>query len=136
MFLSLKFLGGAKDIGLLVMRAGLGIAFIVHGSGKLFGGVEMWAGVGSAMQHFGVTFGYPYWGFLAAMAEFGGGILMIFGFLFRPATIALLVTMVVATVMHWKLGDGFAKYSHALELAFVFFGLSFVGPGRLSLDGD
>ncbi len=136
MFLTLKFLGKGKDIGLLVMRIGIGIAFIVHGSGKVFGGAEMWTQVGSAMQHLGISFGYPYWGFAASLAEFAGGILMVFGFLFRPATLALLFTMIVATLMHYRMGDDFSKYSHALELAFVFFGLSFVGPGRVSIDGE
>ena len=38
--------------------------------------------------------------------------------------------------MHLASGDAFGKYSHALELCVLFFGMLFVGPGRLSIDGE
>lgn len=136
MFLTLRFLGTFKDAGFLVLRMGLGLAMMIHGSGKMFGGVEVWTKVGSAVQHVGITFGHPYWGFLAALSEFGGGVLFILGFLFRPAAIFLAGTMAMATTMHIKNGDPFGTYSHALELGIVFFSLIFMGPGRFSIDGD
>jgi putative oxidoreductase len=134
--LTLRFLGRLRDFGLLVMRVGLGLAYIVHGSGKVFGGPAMWTQIGGSMANFGVTFAPMAWGILAAMAEFAGGILLILGFLFRPATIFLLFTMVVATVMLFKSGQNFGVYSHPLKMAIVFLGLLFVGPGRYSLDKE
>lgn len=134
--LALKFLGKLRDVGLLVMRVGLGVSFIVHGSSKMFGGPEMWAQVGQAMGLWGVTVYPTFWGFMAAFAEFGGGFLFILGFLFRPAAILLVVTMAVATTMHVAKGDGFSVWAHAAELGVVFLGLVFVGPGKLSIDRE
>lgn len=134
--LKLKFLAKFSYGGLLLMRVGLGISFILHGAPKIFGGPEVWARVGAAMGHLGVNFNPSLWGFLAAFAEFGGGILFILGFLFRPAALLLAFTMGVATLMHMRTGDDFKTYSHALELCIVFVGLMFVGPGKLSIDGE
>lgn len=128
-------LGKYRDFGLLVMRLGLGVMFVLHGYPKLTGGAESWEKVGSAMAYVGVTALPALWGLLAACAETFGGVLLILGVLFRPACLALLATMAVAATMHLGRGDGFAGASHALELAFVFFGLLLIGPGRHSLDG-
>ena len=132
----LRFLGKLSPYGMLFLRMGLGICFIMHGSQKIFGGPEVWKSVGGAMANWGITFYPVIWGFLAAFSEFTGGFLFIIGFLFRPAALMMSITMAVATTMHLKNGDDFGKYSHALELFFVFFGLIFVGPGRVSLDGE
>jgi putative oxidoreductase len=87
------------------------------------------------MGHVGVTV-YPVaWGLAAACAEFFGGILLILGLLFRPATFLLLVVMTMATLHHWMAGDEFKVMLHPIELACVFLGLFFVGPGRYSIDG-
>ena len=134
--LGLKFLGRFRELGLLAMRVGLGLIFLVHGSGKMFGGPEAWTQIGGAMSLLGVGFAPTFWGFMAAFAEFGGGVFFILGFLFRPAAIMLTFTMLVATNVHISKGDAFGVYSHALTLAVVFFGLSFIGPGKLSIDGE
>mgnify|MGYP003351816520 CR=1 FL=1 len=133
--LKLKFLGKFRDFGLLVIRLGIGLAFMMHGSGKMFH-PEHWPMLGSALANWGVTFAPAFWGFMAAFAEFGGGVLMILGFLFRPAMIMMAFNMAVATSFHLHKGDGFDLYSHALEACVVFLGLAFVGPGRYSLDGE
>lgn len=135
--LALKFLSRFREFGLLLLRVGLGLAYVIHGSGKMFGGPDTWTELGASMLTVGVTFGPPTaWGFMAAFAEFAGGILLILGFLFRPASILLLFTMVVATFTLFKAGQDFNAYSHPLKMAFVFLGLIFVGPGRLSIDRE
>lgn len=134
--LSLKFLGRFKDLGLFVLRAGIGIMFVIHGSGKMFGGPSAWTNVGQAMGNIGITSSPVFWGFMAAFAEFVGGFMFIIGFIFRPFAAMLTVTMVVATAMHFSKGDPFNVYSHAVELGFVFFGLLFIGPGKFSLDRE
>jgi putative oxidoreductase len=102
----------------------------------MFGGPELWTQLGSVMNEFKVTQYHMVWGFLAAFAEFGGGILLVLGFLARPAALMMFLTMVVALVKHITGGDNFQTYSHALEMAVVFFGLMFVGPGRFSIDRE
>ena len=37
------------DLGLLLLRVGIGIMFTIHGYPKLIGGPEMWAKVGGTM---------------------------------------------------------------------------------------
>ena len=135
-FLTLKFLGKLTPFGLLVLRIGLGLAFIMHGSGKMFGGPEKWAELGTAIGVWGVNFYPAFWGFMAAFAEFGGGILLVLGFLTRIAALLLCVTMAVATTMHVMKGDTFSVYAHSLELCVVFFGLLFIGPGKISIDRE
>jgi len=124
------------SFGLLAMRVGLGIAFIMHGLGKFQGGAGVLTAVGSAMGNLGISGGHYYFGFAAASAECLGGLLVLLGALFRPACLLLVWVLAIALLMHVSKGDGFNGYSHALELLFVFFGLLFVGPGRYSIDGE
>lgn len=134
--MSLGFLGAYRNVGLLVMRLGLGIAFVFHGYPKIAGGPAVWERIGAAMGGLGISFFPTLWGFAAALTEFGGGILVALGFYFRPAVVLLAFTMCVALNMHVGKGDEFKVYSHALELAFVLSGLLFVGPGRFSVDRE
>jgi putative oxidoreductase len=129
----LSALGRFKDLGLLVLRLGMGAMFIVHGWPKLQGGVERWTQVGGALGHLGITWQPAFWGFMAALSEFGGGICLILGFAFRPACILMGFTMLVATTMHLKT-QGVAEASHAIECLSVFLGLLFIGPGKFSVD--
>ena len=127
-------LGRYTNFGLLVLRIGLGAMMIVHGYPKLIGGPEKWTKIGAAIGNIGVH-AYPtFWGFMAAIAEGLGGLLLILGLAFRPACLLLLFTMIVAAINHFTKGDTLATASHAVELGFVFFGLFFIGPGRYSLD--
>jgi putative oxidoreductase len=121
-------------VGLLLMRIGLGITFICHGFPKLAGGPESWAGLGEAMQHWGIHFAPTFWGFMGALGECGGGILVMLGLFFRPACVLLVLTMATATLVHLENNDPFSTLSHAMEMGIVFFSLYFIGPGWYSLD--
>ena len=75
------------------------------------------------------------WGLMAALAEFFGSILIMFGILFRPAALALAFTMLVAVMRHLSLpagvaGAGWSAASHAMELFFVYVAFLLIGPGR------
>jgi putative oxidoreductase len=127
-----NMLGRYRDFGLLVMRLGLGILMLFYGWPKLLGGADEWSRLGEAMGYLGMHQVPMLWGILAAMTEFLGGVCVIFGVLFRPACLALLVVMAVAVNMHFGRGDSLQTASHAIELGVVFFGLLFIGPGRFS----
>lgn len=128
-------LGKYRDFGLLALRLGLGTAFVLYGYPKMFGGPEMWTQLGGAMANFKMNFFPVGWGFAAALAEFGGGILVILGLFFRPAVLMMLATMTVATATHIAKGDPVTTVLSPLVLAFVFFSLLFDGPGKYSVDG-
>lgn len=130
----LNFLNKYRDFGLLILRIGLGAMFIFHGAPKMFGGPERWEAVGRTMAIFGIAFLPVFWGFLAAFAEFIGGILLIFGLFFRPVCLMLTLTMAVASASHFNRGQGLRGAAHAIENGIVFLSLIFVGPGKYSLD--
>ena len=133
----LKFLGKYRDTGLLIMRLGLGVAFLLHGLPKLVGGPDAWVKLGKAMGHLGIDFVPVFWGFMAAVSEGIGGLLLILGLFYRPICLLLAFTMTVATLtMAAPKGRDFKEYSHPLKLVFVFVGLACVGPGRFSIDKD
>ncbi len=122
-----------RDAGLLILRIGIGIAFVVHGAPKMLGGPAGWTELGGSMRLFGITFLPAAWGFMAAFAELGGGILLILGLLTRPAAFFLFCTMVVAAATHIA-GVNAGSPWHAIEAGVLFFSLLFIGPGAYSLD--
>lgn len=127
-------LGKFSNFGLLIMRAGVGVMMMTHGIPKLMGGPEKWAKIGEAIGNIGIH-AYPvFWGFMAAASEGIGGFLLLLGLFFRPTSLFLLITMIVAVAHHFHSGDSIGEASHAIELAFVFFGFLFIGPGKYSVD--
>ncbi len=123
-----------RDEGLFLLRLGIGVMFICHGYPKLMAGPETWTMLGGALSAMSINFAPALMGFLAAIAEFLGGILLVLGLLTRPACLFLVITMIVAAVMHISRNDSFIVYSHAVESGILFFSLIFIGPGKISLD--
>jgi putative oxidoreductase len=122
-----------KDLGILIFRIGIGIMYIFHGLPKVMGGIETWEGLGKSMSHLGITFAPVFWGFCAAFAEFGGGILLIAGIFFRPAVAALFFTMGVATWMKISTGGDFKDFAWPLEMAIIMLSFLMIGPGKYAL---
>jgi len=121
------------DLGLLIIRVGIGILFIFHGWPKITGGPQTWEWLSNALTSYGIDLpGFA--GLIPAIAEFGGGILLVLGLFTRTATFFLFGTMFVASLMHLGVGDPFGKISHPLKALAVFAGLFFTGPGKYSLD--
>lgn len=126
-------LGNYRNFGLLIIRLGLGIMFIYHGFPKLVGGPHKWAEIGKAIQVIGIHSWPVVWGFLAAVVEAIGGVLLIIGWSFRLVCLLLVINLVVAALVTYNSG-GISDASHAIEDAVVFAGLLFVGPGKYSAD--
>ena len=122
-----------RDIGLLILRVGFGLSYIYfHGSYKLAGGPEFWAGNGEAMANIGITFGYTFWGLMNALAETVGALLIALGLFFRPVAAILTFNMGMATLAHLVSGQG--DPAQAVKGTLLFWGLILTGPGRYSLD--
>lgn len=121
------------DLGLLILRIGIGIMFIAHGWGKLIGGPDKWEIIGANISHFGINFGFTFFGFMAAFAETFGALFLILGIFWIPANLLLISTMAVAAMYHIANGDGFGGYAHPVESAILFISLIFIGPGKFRL---
>ncbi len=131
----LTFLSKYRDTGILILRIGLGCMFLFHGFPIIFGGPEIWEEVGSlVMPDISIQLITVLGGFIAAIAEFVGGICIILGLFFRPACLLLAITMTFASVMHLRRGDTLGGASHAIENGIVFLSLIFIGPGKYSID--
>lgn len=126
--------GSYRNIGILILRVGLGIMMMLHGYPKLFGGPEMWIQLGAETQSLGINFAPLFLGFMASVTEFFGGLFLILGLFFKPALVMLILVMSTAAASHISAGDGFSEISHSIELAIVFISLLFIGSGKYSLD--
>jgi putative oxidoreductase len=130
----LSAIGRYKNLGLLIIRVGLGILFIYHGLPKLLGGPEKWEKLGAAAGAVGIHFLPMFWGFLCAVTEAIGGVFIIVGLAFRPVCLLMAINLIVAAAFTYKLSGDFGDSTHAIEDAIVFAGLVFIGPGSYSVD--
>jgi putative oxidoreductase len=120
-----------RDLGLLLLRVGIGISYMLHGAPKLLGGPAYWQALSEAV---GIHVLPVFFGFLAGTLEFFGGLLLLLGLLFRPTVVLLFIMMMAATYSHLRAGDSYSDLSHALEMGILFLALFFIGPGLFSLD--
>jgi putative oxidoreductase len=145
---------GAVDLGLLILRVGFGVLFILHGWLKIVAGPDMWAKVGSAIGLLGVPLGGGQWGFLsdprvwgcaAAIIEFGGGTMLVLGLFVRPFAFLMLCNMIVAMSFHIHQflsatppvplldANAYVLWSHPAKAAVAFLALLIAGGGRYAL---
>ena len=125
-FLAPPLLGTRTSTGLLLLRLVAGLAFIFHGWGKIQAPFSWMGPEGppGILQ------------FLAAISEFGGGILWILGLLTPLASLGILFTMLGALfIAHLPNGDPFIG-GYELPLVYLVVAVLFLlaGPGRFSLD--
>ena len=126
------------DIGLLVLRIVVGLLVAGHGAQKLFGWFEgpALAGTTGMMESLGYRPGRP-WALMAALGEFVGGLLMLFGFLNPLGPIGVMAVMTTAIGRaHW--GKPIWVTSGGGELPLTNFAVAVAigaaGPGLYSLD--
>lgn len=120
-------------LGLLILRVGVGSMFIGHGAPKLYNGREYWEILGKNMQIIGIDFAPAFWGIMAGLAEFGGGLCLILGVFWIPVCLFLIFTMLMATTSHIANGDSFSSISHPVEACILFISLIFTGSGKYKL---
>ncbi len=126
------------DTGLLIIRLVIGLAFVGHGSQKLFGsfGGHGLKGTGGWFESIGMKPGVTM-ALLAGLAEFVGGALFTLGFLTPLAGIMIAGTMLIAIVkVHgpngfWSTQNG---YEYNLVLLAAAIAIAMAGPGRYAID--
>jgi putative oxidoreductase len=129
------FINKHRDFGLLILRIGLGLTFIlIHGYTKLSGGTGAWIKYGESMKYLGITFLPEFWGFMSAFVEFFGGVVLVTGLFFRPGMILLSINMIVAFLSVYGRTGAITQSTYPLEILVVMIALFFTGPGKYSLD--
>ncbi|RYU89248.1 DoxX family protein [Mucilaginibacter terrigena] len=118
------------NIGLLVLRIGIGSMFILHGWPKLQGGIAGWERLGNNMQYIGISFLPAFWGFMAMAAELVGGICLVLGVGVRVASALMLFTMFVAAAGNLSQGYGLEGVVEITEVSSALFMLLIVGAGQ------
>ncbi len=128
---------GISAWALLPVRLTIGLMFMAHGSGKLFGwfGGGGLKGVAQMTQSLGMN---PpmLWAILLAGSEFFGGAFLFIGLLTRWATIPLIITMLVA-LFRVHLSKGFflpGGFEYVWVILGGLFAVLIGGAGSGSLD--
>ena len=126
------------SIGLLLLRAVLGLTLAAHGAQKLFGsfGGPGLKGAAVGMEQLGFSPGRRN-ALAAGLIEFGGGLLLVVGAATPLAAAASFSVMIVAGVSAHLKGGFFLQnhgYEYTLVLGLAALSLAFTGPGPLSLD--
>lgn len=126
-------------LGLLILRLGIGLILAAHGAQKLFGiwggpGMTRWA---QSVQRLRIRPARP-WAWIAALSEFGGGLLLALGLLSPLGSLAIIGAMLVAiATVHLSKGFWVGKGGFEFNLSLIAgaAALAFTGPGPYSLDG-
>lgn len=120
-----------EAVGLLLLRLGPAIVFLVQGYLKVFGGHH------DRTVALFLTVNIPFpevtaW-FIGGL-ELAGGLAFLLGLLVRPFAILLAIEMAVA-IYKVRLPQGFLGASeYEMVLLLTCLAMSLLGPGRLSLD--
>lgn len=118
-----------QDWGFLFVRVVVGAIFILAGYGKLFGGIEGFAGM---LAGLGVPAPVVF-AWIVGLIEFIGGALILLGLFARKTPIALILVMLVAAYVQWS-GGGFGRARLDVLLLSVLVLFTMTGAGKLSLD--
>ena len=127
---------GSKDrktnFGLLVMRLGLAAVLLIHSLPKLFASTQKWQAVGTTLSFINVGVPATILGFVLLLLEALGAVSLVFGYLFRIACTILFIlfglyffnyfSIGYQTLMLWSIG-----------IAFVFLGMTYIGPGKYAI---
>ena len=126
-----------RDVGLLLMRIGIGAVLMAHGAQKLFGffgggGIE---GTAAAMESMGFEPGRES-AIAAGLGETCGGALLTLGLATPSAGATAAGTMAAAGAVNWEKGLFAMRGGYELPLLIGLgaAGLGLTGAGTLSLD--
>lgn len=126
-------------VSLLILRVVVGLVLAAHGAQNFFGWFDG-PGIGKIremLQAQGFRFAW-LWALLGGLGEFGGGLLLVLGFLSPLGALGVFASMLMAVAIKYSWGRSFwatkGGYEHALILALMSLVSGIAGPGSYSLD--
>ena len=132
-----KSLNSLQPWGAFFLRLVLGISMVFHGYGKVIPASGLHGNLLSALQHHShlvVSLGMPYWlGYVSALTEFLGGILILLGLLTRFTAFMIACNMLGAILLVAR-HQGYSGSELPLALLAIALMLIFFGPGTMALD--
>lgn len=123
-----------QQLGLTIIRISLGVILTIFGYNKLISGSVNLTQIGSAMGLFGISWGYLWWGYAAALTELCGGIAFALGLYTRFACIPLACLLIVALHFHLQNNDPFIKWSFPALCLCIVAAIFVAGSGNYSVD--
>lgn len=125
------FISGRAGAGLLIFRIVTGLALMMHGFSKIQHPFSWMDAMNSGVP--------PFLQACAAVAEFGGGLAIVLGFLTPLACLGVFATMATAILMvHLPQGGQWVGGPNAYESAASYLVASVMlfltGPGTISID--
>ncbi len=118
----------SRDLGVLVLRVGIGSMLLGHGVGKM---VDLFSGRGDFPDPLGIGSAFSL--FLVAFAEFVCSILVILGIKTRLSAMPNVIAKLVAAFVY-HVDDPWERKELALLYAVPFLTLVITGGGRFTLD--
>ncbi len=121
-----------EDIGLMALRVVVGLLFIGHGAQKLFGwfGGDGVFGTADWFRSLGLRPAL-FWAVISGLTELGGGTLAALGLLMPLGPLAILASMLVATItVHWANGLWAEQGGFELPLTNMAIALRWRSPAR------
>jgi putative oxidoreductase len=130
-------LNNLQPWGAFLLRLVLGVAMVSHGYGKVIPASGLHGNTFAALNHhshFVASFGLPYWlGYVSALTEFVGGILLLLGLFTRFAAFMIACNMLAAILLVTR-HHGYPGSEYTLALFSMAVMLLFLGAGALALD--
>jgi putative oxidoreductase len=130
-------LNNLQPWGVFFLRLVLGVAMVSHGYGKVIPASGLHGNTFAALNHhshFVASLGLPHWlGYVSALTEFVGGILLLLGFFTRFAAFMIACNMLAAIVLVTR-HHGYSGSEYPLALFVIAIMLLFTGAGVMALD--
>ncbi len=128
-----KFFQQNSHIGILFLRLGIAVIFVLHGYRELFA-----TGGHQATAAYFHEIGIPLpdlAAYISAAAEFFGGCMIGLGLLTRQASFILIINMTVAIVVaHLARHEPFTQWKDAAQMLLLCIATLFSGSGSWSLE--
>ena len=122
------------NFGILVLRLALGISMVYHGYVKFLSGASGLYKVGAMLGSLGLPRYFEVFGAFAAICEFIGGMLVVFGLFTRFGALLLAGVLFTATILH--IDAGFFAWDYPSQMGFAALAIFFMGGGRYSVDAS